>query len=155
PFASPPVAERSSSAAGAAEGPDTPNDRQRPRSAAASGSLPSRVPLAHHARNLGRSGYLTSSARRRCPFRFWCNEPTRSARWFDWAGERFSAHSFGDRRPPPTSRSRWIPLGRLVPVPTPPPDALCPWFPCPLLWRLPCPFARPKRAPLAPCNNRF
>ena len=35
----------------------------------------------------------------------------------------FSAHTFGDHRLPPSSRSRWIPLGRLVPTPTPPPDA--------------------------------
>src|SRR5947207_9478141 len=47
-------------------------------------------------------------------------ERSRSARWFDWAGERFSAHSVGDHR---RRRLRWIPLGRLVPLPTPPPDA--------------------------------
>ena len=60
--------------------------------------------------------------------RFWCQEPSRSVRLFDWTGERFSAHSFGDDRPP-LARSRSIPLGRLVPLPTPPPDLLISWSP--------------------------
>ena len=34
----------------------------------------------------------------------------------------FSAHSFGDGRPPGSPGPRSIPLGRLVPLPTPPPD---------------------------------
>src|SRR6266404_1922679 len=58
--------------------------------------------------------------------RFWCDERSRSTRWFDWAGGRFSAHSFGDDRFLLACRSRgrshwdgWCPL------PTPPPDA---WF---------------------------
>src|SRR5262249_5192555 len=50
-------------------------------------------------------------------------EPARSARWFDWVGERFSAHAVGDHRRLRFGGSRWIPLGRLVPVPTPPSDA--------------------------------
>ncbi len=42
---------------------------------------------------------LFLGVRCRCPLRFWCDELSRSARWFDWAGERFPAHSFGDGRP--------------------------------------------------------
>ena len=49
----------------------------------------------------------------------------RSARWFDWAGERFSAHRFGDGRfllaCRSRGRSRWD--GWCL-LPTPPPDAL-------------------------------
>jgi len=48
---------------------------------------------------LGAAAYPLPHVRRRCPFRFWCVERSRSARGFDWAGERFSAHSFGDARP--------------------------------------------------------
>src|ERR1700722_19675818 len=66
----------------------------------------------------------------------------------------FSAHSFGDDRLPRCSRSWSIPLGRLVPLPTPPPDALRPWCPYPLLWRLLWPPATAKPAAHAPCNNR-
>src|SRR2546421_644661 len=48
-----------------------------------------------------------------------------SARWFDWAGGRFSAHSFGDGRfllaCRSRGRSRW---DGWCPLPTPPPDAL-------------------------------
>ena len=33
--------------------------------------------------------YSNPGVRCRCPFRFWCIERSRSARWFDWAGERF------------------------------------------------------------------
>src|SRR5579884_1643039 len=44
---------------------------------------------------------LTSGVRCQCPLRFWCCERLRFTRWFDWTGERFSAHSFGDDRPPP------------------------------------------------------
>src|SRR5262245_7701421 len=79
------------------------------------------------------AAYPDPSARCRCPPSFWCGEPSGSARWLDWAGERFSAHSFGDDRLPPSPRPRSIPLGRLVPVPTPPPGALRPWQPVPLV----------------------
>ena len=46
----------------------------------------------------------------------------RSARWFDWAGERFSAHSFGDDRLP-RFEAAVDPVGTAAPLPTPPPDA--------------------------------
>ncbi len=64
--------------------------------------------------------YPILGVRCRCPLRFWCPEPVRSARWFDWAGGRFSVHSFADDRTPRMIGPRSIPLGRLVPVPTPP-----------------------------------
>ena len=47
---------------------------------------------------------------------------SRPARWFDWAGERFSAHSFGDDRLP-RFEAAVDPVGTAVPLPTPPPDA--------------------------------
>jgi hypothetical protein len=46
--------------------------------------------LRHSARNLGRCWpTLAFGVRRRYPFCRWCHELTRSARWFDWVGERF------------------------------------------------------------------
>jgi transposase len=44
-------------------------------------------------------------------------------------------------------------LGRLVPVPTPPPDGPRPWVPVPPVWRLSCPSARPKCATPTPRHN--
>src|SRR5262249_14285121 len=120
------------------------------RSAAAPGSLPCRGP-APQCQELGAGPpILPPALRGRASVRFWCPQPAPLARWFDGAGERFSAHSFGDHRLPPDPRPRWIPLGRLMPVPTPPPDGPRPQVPVPLVWRLPCPSARPKRPPPAP-----
>src|SRR5262245_35946895 len=50
----------------------------------------------------------------------------RSARWFDWVGERFRPTRLATRRLRRLWSLRPIPLGRLVPVPTPPPGAFRP-----------------------------
>ena len=72
--------------------------------------------------------YPIASVRCRGPLRIWCLElllgPLVRLGW-----GAFSAHSFGDHRLPHLVGPRWIPLGRLVPLPTPPPDALRPRFP--------------------------
>jgi hypothetical protein len=79
--------------------------------------------LAPACRELGALGfYSTLHVRRRCPFRFWCDELTLGpVVRLGWGA--FSAHSFCDDRFRLSSASRSIPLGRLAPVPTPPPDA--------------------------------
>src|SRR6185437_14892674 len=74
--------------------------------------------------------YPTSRVRCRCPMRFWCAEATRSARWFDWTGERFSAHSFGDRRLTLFVGGAVDPVGTAgacADSPTGPPDPLVPY----------------------------
>src|SRR4051812_19155593 len=60
--------------------------------------------------------------RRRYPFRRWCSEPQGSARWFDWVEERFRPTRLVTTAAWLAPRRRLIPLGRLVPLPTPPPD---------------------------------
>ena len=70
----------------------------------------------------GTWGLIYPSRSASMPVTFLVRELSRSARWFDWAGERFrpirlatTASRF--------ARPRSIPLGRLAPLPTPPPDA--------------------------------
>src|SRR6516164_8298765 len=78
---------------------------RRGRSAAAPASRPVQGCPAPRGRGLGRPpAYPDAGVRCRCPFCRWCAERPRSARWFDWAGERF----FGPLRgwpPPPWPRT--------------------------------------------------
>jgi hypothetical protein len=49
-------------------------------------------------------GYSFSKVRRPCPYSLWCIEPVRSARWFDWDGERFRPFRLATaRRHPPAA----------------------------------------------------
>src|SRR5262249_366457 len=84
--------------------------------------------------NFGWAGVGCPQARRPCPYCLWCSERPRSARWFDWDGERFRPFRLVTASPavvPP----RPIPFGRPVLLPGPPPRppaALPPPLPPPL-----------------------
>src|SRR5262249_50349226 len=83
--------------------------------------------------------YLIPGVRYRCPLRFWCCEPTSSARWFDWAGERFRPTRLvtaACRVQRGRGGSRW---DGWCPLPTPLPDALRPGWPLPKRRRIRCP----------------
>ena len=93
------------------------------------------------------SGFYTHRGIRcRCPLGFWCVESSDSARWFDWAGERFRPTRW---RPPPvvlcTSASD--------PVWTADATADSP-AECPSFAPLCCPWAANRHRPVRPAGPR-
>ena len=99
-------------------------------------------PLA--ARNLGLVGhpvasYCTRGVRCRCPFCFWCGEPRLTPDGSIGLGSVFGP-PVGDRGPSCRARLRRIPFGRLMPLPTPPPNAAVsrPREPTSIIAQAPC-----------------
>jgi hypothetical protein len=113
--------------------------------------LPRQSCLLRQPRQLGHPLPALCAAARATPPR---GRLCRSARWFDWVGERFRPTRLVTTAAALAPRRRSIPLGRLVPLPTPPPDAIA-LVAIPLLsWRLPCPPASVKPPTPVPCSNR-
>src|SRR5262249_57010671 len=103
---------------------DVPETNHAPPSAAAPGSRALQAIPAPQCQELAAARCtLGSGVRRRYPLRRWCHEPSRSARWFDWVEERFRPTRLVTTAATLAPRRRSIPLGRLVPLPTPPPGA--------------------------------